>query len=266
MGILNVTPDSFYDGSRYQTMKAILLQTEKMLREGADIIDIGAVSSKPGAAPVSQKEESLRLMPVIRKIISDFPEALLSVDTCRSGIADEALDCGAAMINDISGGRFDKKLMSVVAAYRAPYIIMHMQGTPATMQKNPEYTDVLKEVACFLSERTLLARSSGISDVIIDPGFGFGKSVGHNYSLMSDLQYLRISGCLLMAGISRKSMINRLLKIRPEQALNGTSVLNAVALLKHADILRVHDTKEAKEAIDIVSQLNQSTFDLCNKT
>jgi dihydropteroate synthase len=252
MGILNITPDSFYDGGKYQTQATQLRQTEKMISEGASIIDIGAVSTRPGSVEVDEKEEIKRLMPALKTLKTYFPKTIFSVDTYRSKVAKAAIDHGAGMINDIFGGRFDEKMMKVVAKADIPYIMMHMQGVPSDMQINPHYKDVLKEVHEFFRQQVEKVPKK-YRQVIIDPGFGFGKSVAHNYRLLSSLDSFKVFGFPLMAGMSRKSMINRVLHIHPSEAKNGTTVLNTIALLKGADILRVHDVKEAMETIALFS-------------
>jgi dihydropteroate synthase len=255
MGILNITPDSFYDGGRYLTQTEQLKQTEKMLLEGASIIDIGAISTRPGAGPVTEKEEIDRLLPVLKTLKSYFPKTIFSVDTHVGKVAKISIDYGAGMINDIFGGRFDEKIFKVVAKANIPYVLMHMQGVPSDMQINPHYKDVTKEVKEFFQQQ-LSKFPKTFHQIILDPGFGFGKSVEHNYRLLALLDSFREFGYPMMAGISRKSMINRVLHIQPTEALNGTTALNTIALLKGADILRVHDVKEAMEAIKLVDALN----------
>lgn len=248
MGILNITPDSFYDG---KTVGLYDGRVEQMLREGAYIIDLGAVSTRPGASEVSQAEEMTRLLPVLKKIRKEYPGIIISIDTYRAEIAKIAAGEGADMINDISGGTFDPLMLPAIAHLRIPYIIMHIQGTPLTMQVNPVYEDVAKEVSGFLSGQAQKLLESGHDQLILDPGFGFGKTVEHNYILLENLDILAKTGYPVLAGLSRKSMINRVLKIKPEEALNGTTVLNTIALLKGASILRVHDVKQAVEAIKL---------------
>ncbi len=255
MGILNITSDSFYDGGNFVTQSAQLKQTEKMLSEGASIIDIGAVSTRPGAEPVNEKTEMDRLLPTVKLLKSYFPGTIFSVDTHHSKVAKAAIDCGAGIINDIFGGRFDEKIIKVVARANIPYILMHMQGVPGDMQINPHYKDVLTEVKEFFSQQ-LVKFPKNHHQVILDPGFGFGKSVEHNYQLLMHLDSFREFGFPVMAGMSRKSMINRVLHIQPKDALNGSTVLNTIALMKGASILRVHDVREAMEAIMLVETLN----------
>ena len=251
MGILNLTPDSFYDGGRYNNMDARISQTEKMINEGASIIDIGAVSTRPGTAGVSEEEEISRLLPVIETLISRYPETVFSVDTYRSKVVKLAAEAGIGIINDISGGSMDQQLMEAVAISGLPYILMHMQGTPAVMQLNPSYKNVSSEVNTFFEQKLEQLESAGISQVILDPGFGFGKSLEHNYSLLSQLHGFKKRGLPLLVGLSRKSMIYKLLQINPMEALPGTSALHMLAVLNGADILRVHDVKEAVQVIKL---------------
>jgi dihydropteroate synthase len=255
MGILNITPDSFFDGGNYTNYAAILNQVEKMLLEGATFIDIGAYSSKPGAKFVSEEEELARLLPVIELILAKFPETLISVDTFRSEVAKQAIAKGAALINDISAGLLDDKMLETVAQLQVPYIMMHMKGNPQTMQSLANYEDVVKEVLFYFSERINAARSFGLNDIIVDPGFGFAKTLEHNYEIMQKLAYFSILELPILVGVSRKSMVYKLLESTPQEALNGTTVLNTVALQKGAAILRVHDVKEAVECIKIYQNL-----------
>lgn len=255
MGILNITPNSFYDGGKYNSEVEILNQVDKMLLDGATFIDIGAYSSKPGAEFVSEEEEINRLLPVIDLILKKYPEALLSIDTFRSEVSKECVENGAAIINDISAGMLDEKMLETVANLQVPYIMMHMKGNPQTMQSLTKYDDVVKEMMFYFSERINKARSFGLNDIIIDPGFGFAKTVEQNYEVMQKLEYFNILELPLLVGISRKSMIYKVLETTPEQALNGTTILNTVALQKGASILRVHDVKEAVECIKIYNQL-----------
>jgi dihydropteroate synthase len=256
MGILNVTPDSFFDGGKYPTLPELLSAAEQMLAEGASILDIGAVSTRPGAPEVSVEDELKRLIPAVSAIIRHFPESILSVDTFRPLVARTAIEAGASIINDIYGGSYQEGMFETIATCNVPYILMHMKGTPATMQRYPEYENVVAEVFDFLRERWAEAAKKGVRQVIIDPGFGFGKSPEQNYALLSSLDTFKTMGNPVLAGLSRKSMIGRILGIRPADALNGTTVLHTVALMKGADILRVHDVKEAMEAIQLVKQLN----------
>ena len=254
MGVLNITPDSFFDGGKFSDEKEMLSHAEQMLNEGAAIIDVGGMSSRPGAEEVSTEEELKRTIPNIQKIISRFPDAIISIDTYRSEVAEETVAAGASIINDISAGRMEKDFIETVARLNVPYILMHSQGTPQTMQVNPQYENVVMEVIHFFKEKLFLLQEAGITDIILDPGFGFGKNVEHNFSLLKHLAEFRLFGCPLMAGVSRKSMINKVLKTTPATALNGTTVLNTLALANGASILRVHDVKEAKQAIELWKQ------------
>jgi len=255
MGVLNITPDSFYDGGLYREKAAWIEQVGKMVDEGAAMIDIGAVSTRPGAVEVPVDKEINQILTALAAIRSAFPEIVISVDTWRSEVAKAALENGSDIINDISGGTFDDKIFNVVAAYEAPMILMHIQGKPGNMQHNPVYEDVVKEVMFFLQKQAKGAVAAGIPNVIIDPGFGFGKTLEHNYTLLKHLERFKSLGFPIMAGVSRKSMINKVLGTKPADALNGTTVLNTMALLNRADILRVHDVKEAVETIRIVIKL-----------
>lgn len=255
MGILNVTPDSFYDGGHYETETAIIGRIHQIVEEGAGIIDIGAYSTRPGAAMVDKKEELARLAPAVELVRKYYPSVPVSIDTFRSEVAREIYHClGEVIVNDISGGTMDTEMFGFIAETRLPYVMMHIQGTPQTMQKNPVYRDVTKEVYRFFEERTDLLRAAGMEDIILDPGFGFGKTLEHNYELMNHLDLFQELGYPLLVGISRKSMISRLLETTPAEALNGTTVLNTVALMKGAAILRVHDVKEAVETVKIVER------------
>ncbi len=251
MGILNLTPDSFYAGGRSMDESAVLEHVDKMLRDGADIIDIGGMSSRPGAEIISAEEELKRLMPHLKKIIEQFPHVLISIDTIHNAVAEAALQAGAHIINDISAGRFQPAIVTTAARFKAPFIIMHMQGMPATMQNEPAYKNVVTEVFDFFTERIKACREAGISDLILDPGFGFGKNVAHNYALLRNLEYFSNLHMPLLAGLSRKSMICKVLHVNAEHALNGTTAANMLALINGASLLRVHDVKEAKEAIEI---------------
>jgi len=259
MGILNVTPDSFFDGGRYSGKDMALQQAEKMLAEGASILDVGGASSRPGAAEVSEKEEIERVIPVIEVIKSHFSEAIISIDTWRASVAKAAIEAGASMVNDISGGQFDGKMFETVATLGTPYILMHIQGTPSTMQQNPHYEDVVTEVLDFFIKKIEKLRALGVKDIVLDPGFGFGKTVEHNYQLLKNLHVFgNVTGLPVLAGISRKSMICKVLKVNPEHALNGTTALHMVALQQGAKILRAHDVKEATEVIRLWEQLEQT--------
>lgn len=259
MGILNVTPDSFFDGGRYTGVEAALKQAEKMLAEGATILDVGGASSRPGAAEVSEKEELERVIPVIEGIKSHFSEAIISIDTWRASVAKAAAEAGASMVNDISGGQFDARMFETVAVLDTPYILMHIQGTPDTMQQNPYYEDVVSEVLDFFIQKIEKLRALGVKDIVLDPGFGFGKTVEHNYQLLRNLHvFPNVTGLPVLAGISRKSMICKVLKVNPENALNGTTALHMVALQQGAKILRAHDVRAAVEVVKLWEQLEQS--------
>jgi len=249
MGILNLTPDSFYDGGRYFSSDLIVKRAAKMLEEGATFIDLGAYSSRPGATDISEEEEQARLLPAVEILLQVFPGILLSVDTFRSTVAKKCLDLGAAMINDISAGGLDNKMMAAIAGYQVPYIIMHMKGRPQDMQEMAQYEDITGEVLYYFSEKLVQARALGINDCILDPGFGFAKTRDQNYALLQQLDQISGFGFPLMVGLSRKSMIYKILNSSAEEALNGTTALHMVALLKGARILRVHDVKEAVECI-----------------
>ncbi|HNW91004.1 MAG TPA: dihydropteroate synthase [Bacteroidales bacterium] len=255
MGILNITPDSFFDGDRYTVEPAWLKHTEKMLAEGADIIDVGCISTRPGAKAIDENEEIRKTITVLSSLIKNFPEIIISVDTYRAKVANEAVNAGAAIINDISGGMMDLQMYQTIARLNIPYILMHIQGTPETMQQNPSYQDVTKEIINFFSDKTNQLRLMGINDIIIDPGFGFGKTQEHNFQLLREMHLFKFVQHPLLIGISRKSMIWKRLNSSPEEALNGTTVLNTIALLKKADILRVHDVKEAKECLKLIDNM-----------
>jgi dihydropteroate synthase len=251
MGILNVTPNSFYDGGKYGTETGILEQAQKMLSEGAGLIDIGAYSSKPNAEFVSEAEELARIVPAVKLVLNHFPEAIISVDTFRAKVAEACVESGAAIVNDISAGNMDGNMMATVAKLKVPYIMMHMKGTPDTMQSLAQYDNIVKEMLFYFSEKIRLARSFGINDLIIDPGFGFAKTLEHNYEVLQKLEMLQMANLPILAGVSRKSMIYKVLGISPENALNGTTALNTIALTKGAKILRVHDVKEAVECVKL---------------
>lgn len=255
MGILNLTPDSFYDGGKYKDSTLVLQQVEKMLNEGATFIDVGAYSSRPGADFVSEDEEKQRLLPILEILLKTFPEILISVDTFRSKIARASIERGASIINDISAGKLDEDMLSVIAKYKVPYIMMHMRGTPKTMQSKTSYTNLVKEVILYFSEQLAKARELGIHDIIIDPGFGFSKTLDQNYELLGQLDLLKTLKLPILSGISRKSMIYKTLNVTPDQALNGTSALHMFALIKGTKILRVHDVKEAVECIELAKKL-----------
>ena len=241
MGILNVTPDSFYDGGKFKDEKSILAQVKKMIEEGADFIDVGGYSSRPGAADISEQEELNRILPVVALITHHFPKCILSVDTFRSAVATKAVEAGASIVNDISGGEQDTAMFETVARLRTPYILMHMRGTPRTMTTLTEYSDVVKECTEYFQKKITQLHALGVTDIIIDPGFGFAKTADQSFELLANLDYLQILGQPILAGVSRKSMIWRTLEITPGEALNGTTALNAVALMKGVSILRVHD-------------------------
>jgi len=249
MGILNITPDSFYSGSRVQQLDAILLKAEQMIREGAAILDIGGQSTKPGSDRLTAAEELQRVLPAIQLIKETFPETFLSIDTYHSIVAKETVAAGADIINDISAGEMDEQMIATVAALHVPYIAMHMKGSPETMQQNPVYEDVTKEVIDYFIQKLNVCRQAGIADIILDPGFGFGKTIQHNFQLLKKLEVFQLFHVPILAGLSRKSTIWKTLNTVPEEALNGTTVLNTIALTKGASILRVHDVKEATEAI-----------------
>jgi len=258
MGVLNVTPDSFYDGGIYSSEKKILKQVEKMILDGSDIIDIGGYSSKPGATSITVEEEEKRVIPIIKLIYKTFKESIISVDTFRSEISEKSINAGASIINDISGGDLDNNIYKIAGKYKTPYIIMHMRGNPSNMQNNPVYKNINYEIIKNLSKKIDLAQSNGVGDIIIDPGFGFGKTIEHNYQILNNLKLYKILDKPILVGISRKSMIYKLLKTDPSKALNGTTVLNTIALINGANILRVHDVKEAKEVIKLCSFLKEN--------
>jgi len=253
MGILNVTPDSFYDGGKYE--KDYLPQVEKMLMEGADIIDIGGMSSKPGAGIIDPEIELQRVLPVVKSINKNFPNTLLSIDTIHSLVAQAAIEHGISIINDISAGELDAKIIEVAASSQIPYICMHMKGIPETMHLNPSYDKVVDEVHQYLSDRIKHLKSRGIQQIIVDPGFGFGKTISHNFQLLQQLETFQSFQLPVMVGLSRKSMVWKVLNQSPEEALEGTIVLHTVALMKKANILRIHDVKAAKDAVTLVEKL-----------
>lgn len=256
MGILNITPDSFFKGSRYNSDEEILKAAVRMMEEGAAILDVGGYSSRPGATDISKEEESRRVHKAIKLISRELPEAVISVDTFRSDVAGEAiLECGAHMINDISGGDGDTEMFPLVERLNVPYIMMHMKGNPRTMQNNPVYDDVVADILRWFGPRIFRLQTAGVKDIIIDPGFGFGKTIGQNFELLRRLGDFSIAGLPVMVGLSRKSTIWKTLRITADEALNGTTALNAVALTNGADILRVHDVKEAVQTIRLISKL-----------
>lgn len=255
MGILNVTPNSFYDGGKHSDETSLLHQVEKMLSEGATFIDIGGYSSKPSAEFVSEDEEIARLIPIIKLVLKHFPETFISVDTFRANVARAGIENGACIINDISAGSLDDKIMQTVAELQVPYIMMHMKGNPQTMQSLAQYENITKEMLLYFSKKVTEARSLGINDLIIDPGFGFAKTLEQNFEVMNNLELFQMLELPMLVGVSRKSMIYKTLETQPDFALNGTTVLNTIALQKGAKILRVHDVKEAVEAIRLVEKL-----------
>jgi dihydropteroate synthase len=255
MGVLNVTPDSFFDGGNFTTEGTILNQVEKMLTDGASIIDVGGYSSRPDAEDIPEKEEINRSVNAIKLIIKKFPNAILSVDTFRSEVARQAILEGAAIVNDISAGELDQKMFSTVATLKVPYIVMHMRGTPQTMKTLTSYEDIVKEITDYIHRKISSLQALNISNVIVDPGFGFAKTIEQNFHLLKHLDYFKILDKPLLVGLSRKSMIWKILGITPEAALNGTTALNTIALLKGANILRVHDVKEAADVVKLYSKL-----------
>jgi len=258
MGILNITPDSFYKDSRISTVDDALRKAEAFMNDGAAFIDLGAYSSRPGAAEVSTDEELKRLIPIVEAITKKLPEALLSIDTFRAKVALESVTAGAHLVNDISGGGMDNQMFKTIADLQVPYVIMHMKGSPETMQQEASYQNLVLEVIDYFAAKIAALKKLGVHDVIIDPGFGFAKTLDHNYELMSRLQDLQLFGLPFLAGVSRKSMIYKQLGISAGEALNGTTVLNTIALLKGASILRVHDVKAASECIALIEKLQQN--------
>jgi len=256
MGILNITPDSFFDGGKYNVPSHIISQVEKMLNEGATFIDVGAYSSRPGAKHISEEEELNRILPVIQLLAKEFSDIIISVDTFRSKIAEHCIDNGASLVNDISAGSMDSNMFITIAKLQVPYIIMHMQGTPKNMQSNPTYNDIVNEVLFYFSKKIVELRDLGVNDIITDVGFGFGKTLEHNYHLLKNLSLFKNLEVPILAGVSRKSMLFKPLNISPKEALNATTSANTIALLNGANILRVHDVKEAMQAIKVVELLN----------
>ena len=251
MGILNVTPNSFFDGGKHSDAEAILFQVEKMLQEGTTFIDVGGYSSKPNAEFVSEQEELNRVLPIVQLILNRFPETLLSIDTFRSSVAKACIENGAAMINDISAGKLDDKMLETIANFQVPYCMMHLRGTPETMQTQTNYDDIVKEMLFYFSERVAAARAFGINDLIIDPGFGFAKTTEQNFEVLQKLELFQTFELPILVGFSRKSMIYKTLNSNASEALNGTTVLNTLGLSKGAKILRVHDVKEAVECVKL---------------
>ncbi len=258
MGILNVTPDSFFDGGKFLGEESALRQAEHLILQGADIVDIGGMSTRPGAVGIGAEEEMQRVLPIVTAIHTQFPDVHISIDTVYATTAKAAIEAGAGIINDISAGKMDAGIIDVAKAYKVPYILMHMQGQPDNMQVDPIYSDVVKEVFNFLLDQTIELDKSGLQDVIIDPGFGFGKTLEQNYALAAKLEQFKLIGKPVLVGISRKSMICKLLKVNPDKALNGSTALHSILLLKGADILRVHDVKEAVELRKIVQALKNA--------
>lgn len=257
MGILNITPDSFFDGGKYKNEKQILSQVEKMLNDGATFIDVGAYSSRPGAKHISEDEELNRITPIIKLLVKEFPEISLSIDTFRSKVAQETVQAGASIINDISGGSLDKNMFTTIAELQVPYILMHMKGTPQTMKTENIYKNLIQEVVFYFSEKVNQLRILGVNDIILDPGFGFAKDTTQNFELMNNLEVFKHLDLPLLVGVSRKSMIYKTLNVLPEEALNGTTFLNTVSLMAGAKILRVHDVKEAVECVKLHQQLKK---------
>ncbi len=256
MGVINVTPDSFYASSRQNNIDHILKVAEKMISDGASFVDIGGYSSRPGAKDITVEQELERVIPAIEAINREFPELIISIDTFRSKVADESVSAGGSIINDISAGDLDAQMVDVVAKHQVPYIIMHMKGTPQNMTEKTEYNDLVRDIIFSLSSKIALLVERGVPDIIVDPGFGFAKNIDQNFELLSGLEALAVLERPVLVGMSRKSMIYKTLKIEPEQALNGTTVVNTLALLKGTSILRVHDVKEAVEVVKLVNKLN----------
>lgn len=257
MGILNITPDSFFDGGKYNVPTQILLQVDKMLNEGATFIDVGAYSSRPGAKHISEEEELSRILPVIQLLTKEFPGIIISADTFRSKIAEQCIDKGVSLVNDISAGSLDNNMFKTIAKLQVPYIIMHMKGAPQNMQTNPIYKDIVSEVLFYFSKKIAELRDLGVNDIITDVGFGFGKTLENNYQLLKNLALFKNLEVPILTGVSRKSMLFKPLNITPKEALNATTSANTIALLNGANILRVHDVKEAIETIKIVELLNK---------
>jgi len=260
MGILNVTPDSFFDGGKYKTEKKILKRAEEILEQGGSIIDIGAVSTQPGTDGIPTKDEIERLLPAVKSVKKAFPNAFISIDTYRSWVALKVIEeCGPCIVNDVSGGNFDVHMFDTVGKLGVPYILMHIQGTPLKMQVNPVYEDIIRDISLFFTDQVKKLTKAGVKDVIIDPGFGFGKTIEHNYELLNRLDSFKVFQLPLMVGVSRKSLIYKLLKNNPDEALNGTSIINTLALMGGTDILRVHDVREAVEAIRILNMVRSTS-------
>ena len=258
MGILNLTSNSFYDGGKFQNNSKIKLQIKKMIKEGASIIDIGCVSTKPGVKLIPEKEEMKKIIKNLTFIRKNFPDIIISIDTFRSKVAEACINIGVNIINDISGGNLDKNMFDVIAKYQIPYILTHMKGEPSSMQENPKYYNLIKEIINFFEYKINKLNQLGINDIIIDPGFGFGKTTKHNYQILNNLNLFKVFKKPILIGISRKSMINQVLNTKPKEALNGTTIINTLCLEKGAKILRVHDVQEAKECIEIYNFKNQA--------
>lgn len=258
MGILNCTPNSFYDGGKYKTETDFLKQTEKMLIDGASIIDLGAYSTQPNADFVTEEEELNRILPIASSIIKHFPEVILSIDSFRSEVAKQCIENGATIINDVSAGFLDEKMFEVVGKYKVPYIMMHMKGTPQNMQKFTDYDDVMKDMMFYFSERIATAKSFGIVDIILDPGFGFSKTLDQNYEVLNKLELLNEFNLPVLSALSRKSMIYKFLNTEPTEVLNGTTVLHTISLMKGAKLLRAHDVKEAVECVKLTQKIYEN--------
>jgi len=258
MGILNCTPNSFYDGGKYTDENAFLKQTEKMLIDGASIIDIGAYSTQPNAPFVSESEELERILPLVKAIKYEFPEAILSIDTFRAEVAKQCIELGASIINDVSAGYLDEKMFETVGSYKVPYIMMHMKGTPQNMQKFTDYDDVMKDMMFYFSERIATAKKHGIVDVILDPGFGFSKTLDQNYEVLNKLELLKEFDLPVLSALSRKSMLYKFLNTEPAEVLNGTTVLHTISLMKGANLLRAHDVKEAVECVKLIQKMYEN--------
>ncbi|OIQ29561.1 MAG: dihydropteroate synthase [Bacteroidetes bacterium MedPE-SWsnd-G2] len=258
MGILNLTPDSFYDGGTLKSETQILTKVEQMLKDGATFIDVGGYSSRPNATHIEMSEELNRVLPIVKLLLAEFPDILISVDTFRSEVADQCLKAGAAVINDISAGNMDNNMFQVIRNHQVPYIMMHMVGTPQNMQSQTTYKNLTQDINLYFSERVEKARALGIVDLIIDPGFGFSKTTAQNFKLLNQLDDLKLLDLPILAGLSRKSMIYKTLEIEAKDALNGTTALNMIALQKGSKILRVHDVKEASECITLFNQLQNN--------
>jgi len=257
MGVINATPDSFYEDSRSETVSDTLQMAESMLHDGADILDIGGQSTRPGSQPVDEEEELKRVIKAITAVHNRFPEAIISIDTWHAKVARESVAAGASIVNDTSAGSLDSEMLTTVSSLHVPYILMHMQGTPQTMQQSPKYSNVTAEVLDFFIQRSELLKKMGIKDIIIDPGFGFGKTVAHNFELLRNLSVFKITGLPILIGLSRKSTISKTLDITTQESLNGTTVMNTIGLLNGADIIRVHDVKEARQAVKLVEAYRQ---------